>query len=74
LPESARRNSQRKISEKTLRKDVFEKQAQILFDGEITSLAVTLPIEIVRELGWREKQKVKVSRVRGGILIKDWKK
>lgn len=38
------------------------------------SIAVTLPIELVRELGWREKQKVVVSRVRGGILIKDWKK
>ena len=38
------------------------------------SLSVTLPIELVRELGWREKQKVKVKRVRGGILIRDWKK
>ncbi len=38
------------------------------------SIAVTLPIEIVRELKWREKQKVTVKKVRGGILIKDWKK
>jgi hypothetical protein len=38
------------------------------------SIGITLPIELVRELGWREKQKVKVSRVRGGLLIKDWKK
>lgn len=38
------------------------------------SIGLTLPIEIVRELGWREKQKVKVTRVRGGVLIKDWKK
>ena len=38
------------------------------------SIGLTLPIEIVRELGWKEKQKVKVERVRGGILIKDWKK
>ena len=36
-----------------------------------TSLAVTLPIEIVRELGWREKQKVTVKRIKGGILISD---
>jgi len=39
-----------------------------------TSLAVTLPKEMVTELGWREKQKVTVTRVRGGIIIRDWKK
>ncbi|HLM83847.1 MAG TPA: AbrB/MazE/SpoVT family DNA-binding domain-containing protein [Candidatus Bathyarchaeia archaeon] len=38
------------------------------------SLAVTLPVEIARELGWREKQKVVVKRVKGGMMIKDWKK
>ncbi|MDP1834192.1 MAG: hypothetical protein Q8L11_04680 [Candidatus Moranbacteria bacterium] len=38
-----------------------------------TSLSVTLPIEIVRELGWREKQKVTIKKVRGGVMIKDWK-
>ncbi|KKP79792.1 MAG: hypothetical protein A2271_02320 [Candidatus Moranbacteria bacterium RIFOXYA12_FULL_35_19] len=37
------------------------------------SIAVTLPIEIVRELGWKDKQKVIVKRVAGGIMIKDWK-
>jgi hypothetical protein len=38
------------------------------------SIGLTLPIEVVRELGWREKQKVVVKRVRGGVLVKDWKK
>jgi len=38
------------------------------------SLAVTLPIEIIRELKWKEKQKVVVKKVKGGMLIKDWKK
>ena len=38
------------------------------------SLAVTLPKEMISSLGWKEKQKVKVKRVRGGLLIKDWKK
>lgn len=37
------------------------------------SLAVTLPKELVLDLGWKEKQKVIVKRVRGGLLIKDWK-
>lgn len=39
-----------------------------------TSLAVTLPIEMVQELGWKEKQKVKVKKDRGRIIISDWKK
>jgi bifunctional DNA-binding transcriptional regulator/antitoxin component of YhaV-PrlF toxin-antitoxin module len=39
-----------------------------------TSLAVTLPIEIVRELNWRERQRVVVKRTRGGVIIKDFKK
>jgi hypothetical protein len=37
------------------------------------SIGLTLPIEVVRELKWKEKQKVIVKRVRGGVLIKDWK-
>jgi ribosomal protein L15E len=38
------------------------------------SIGLTLPIELVRELGWREKQRVVVKRVRGGVMVKDWKK
>ena len=38
-----------------------------------SSISVTLPIEMVRGLGWREKQKVVVTRVRGGLLIRDWR-
>ena len=37
------------------------------------SLAVTLPMEMVKELKWKEKQKVTAKKVHGGILIKDWK-
>jgi antitoxin component of MazEF toxin-antitoxin module len=38
------------------------------------SIGVILPIEMVKELKWKEKQKVVVKRVKGGMLIKDWKK
>ncbi len=38
-----------------------------------SSLGITLPIEMLRELGWRERQKVKVARIRGGIQIRDWR-
>ncbi len=37
------------------------------------SLGLTLPKEMVEKLGWRERQKVIVKKVRGGVLIKDWK-
>lgn len=39
-----------------------------------TSLAVTIPKEMAEDLGWREKQKVVAKKVRGGVLIKDWRK
>ena len=39
-----------------------------------TSHSVSIPVEFLKELGWKEKQKVVVKRVRGGVLIKDWKK
>lgn len=38
------------------------------------SYGITIPIEMFRSLGWRERQKVTVKKVRGGVLIKDWKK
>ncbi|MEK7598158.1 MAG: hypothetical protein AAB487_00270 [Patescibacteria group bacterium] len=39
-----------------------------------TSLAVTIPVEMAKDLGWRERQKVAVKRVKGGLLIRDWRK
>lgn len=56
--------STRKLEDKNIRK--------ITRVGR-TSLCVTLPIEIVKELGWKEKQKVKVAKTKGGIVIRDWK-
>jgi len=37
------------------------------------SLSVTLPAEDIHQLGWREKQKVVVKRIKGGFLIRDYK-
>ncbi len=54
----------RKLEEKNIRK--------ITRVGR-TSLAVTLPVEMVKDFGWKEKQKVKISKVRGGMIIRDWK-
>jgi len=38
------------------------------------SYAVTIPIEFIRELGWRERQKVVVEKKGKSLVIKDWKK
>lgn len=36
-----------------------------------TSLGVILPAELLRALGWRERQRVLVKRMPRGILIRD---
>ncbi len=38
------------------------------------SYAMTLPVEIVRELKWKNKQKVIVRRSGNKVIIEDWKK
>ena len=45
---------------------------KILKNGD--SYAVTIPIEIMLTLNWKEKQKVIVKKIRGGFSVKDWKK
>jgi len=36
------------------------------------SYALTLPIEMVRELGWRERQKLVVKKRGNKLTIEDW--
>ena len=36
------------------------------------SYSIILPIDLIRELGWRSKQKLELKRKRKGILFKDW--
>ena len=38
------------------------------------SVGLTLPIELVRELKWKERQKVVVKKSGSKIIIEDWKK
>lgn len=37
------------------------------------SLGLTIPKEIVKELKWRERQKVVVKRSGNKLIIEDWK-
>lgn len=38
------------------------------------SISVTLPIEFVRALKWRDRQKVVIEKKGETLIIKDWKK
>lgn len=42
--------------------------------GRGKSISVTLPIEFIRELKWREKQKVIIKKRGEKLVIEDWKK
>jgi len=37
------------------------------------SYAVTIPIEIIKEFGWKERQKLVVKKQGKKIVIEDWK-
>lgn len=39
-----------------------------------SSIGVTIPVEYLRELKWREKQKVVVELKGDVLIIQDWKK
>jgi hypothetical protein len=54
----------RKQSEKNIRK--LQKMGK-------TSLGLTLPIELVSGLAWREKQRVVVKKINGGLVIRDFR-
>ena len=38
------------------------------------SLGLTIPIELVNSLGWKERQKVVVKKIGRKLVVKDWKK
>lgn len=38
------------------------------------SFGITIPIEMVRKLKWRERQKVVVKQVGKRIIVEDWRK
>lgn len=38
-----------------------------------SSLGITIPKEIIKELSWRERQRVIIKRIRGGFTVKDYR-
>jgi antitoxin component of MazEF toxin-antitoxin module len=57
--------AQRKLIDKNIRK--------LTRMGSGKSIGLTLPIEIVKKLGWKERQKVVVKLSGQKITIQDWK-
>jgi antitoxin component of MazEF toxin-antitoxin module len=58
--------ARRKLKEKNIRK--------LTRMGGGRSMGLTLPIEILHELKWRERQKIKVRKSGSKIILEDWKK
>ncbi len=54
----------RKLKEKNIRK---------LTRVSKSSMSVTIPVEILDELGWKEHQKVVVNLKGKKVVIEDWK-
>jgi hypothetical protein len=52
---------------------MIQKEIRKLTKNGKGSVYVLLPKEFIKDLGWRERQKLSVERVKGGILIRDWK-
>ena len=57
--------ARRKLKDRNIRK---------LLKNSGGSIQVTLPIELVRELKWRNKQKVVIAKKGSTLIIKDWEK
>jgi antitoxin component of MazEF toxin-antitoxin module len=57
-------NMRRKLGERNIRK--LSKRG--------ASYSVTLPLEFIKELKWREKQKIVMKKEGKRIIIEDWKK
>jgi len=55
--------SRRKLEDRGIRK---------LSKRTNSTYAITLPVEIIRELKWKNKQKLVVRRSGSKIIIEDW--
>lgn len=56
------------------RKKLYNKNIRKLARMGGQSIGLTLPIEMIRALGWRTKQRVVARRVGKKIIIADWEK
>ena len=64
-------NTQNTDKEGEVYEDTVRKIQRTGRDGQ--SYMVTLPKEMMRDLGWRERQKVTVTKEGKRLIIEDWK-
>lgn len=50
-----------------------EQQVRNLTQNRTGTYSVSLPIELIRALKWKQGQRVVVSRSGNNLVIKDWK-
>ena len=55
---------------KNMRKIINRSIRKIFKSGN--SYALTLPVELVKELGWKETQKLVVKKRGNSLVISDW--
>ncbi len=53
------------------RRELENKNVRKIFKSG-DSYAVTLPMELIKELGWRDNQKIEVKKWGLGLNLKDW--
>ncbi|GEM_PF-1892801 len=51
------------------RRSFDERNIRVLFRFAKRSFALTLPIEILRDLGWRERQRIRIRKMGKRIII-----
>jgi len=56
------------------RRKIENRETRKLLRNGNKGVSVTLPIELVRNLGWRTKQKVVITQKGNKLIIEDWKK
>jgi bifunctional DNA-binding transcriptional regulator/antitoxin component of YhaV-PrlF toxin-antitoxin module len=56
------------------RRKLEERNTRKLSKKSNGSYSVTLPVEAVRELGWKKGQKLVVRKSGSKIIIEDWEK
>lgn len=55
------------------RRTLEDREIRKLYKNSGGTVIVSIPIELVRELGWRDGQKVVVKKKGKGVSIEDWK-
>lgn len=54
-------------------KKLGQQQTRVITQNSSGTYAITLPLQVARELHWRKGQKVTVTRRGNKLIVEDWK-